>query len=433
MFGLRFPITTAEHTRSYYAATAPGRKRAPLGADIEADVLVVGGGFSGVNTALELAERGVDVVLLEGHRIGWGASGRNGGQVIGGLGHDPERFRRRIGAAGVRLVHELGVECVDILRERVARHAIDCDLRWGYCDVALKPRHLRWLQQEQRDQSARNYPHELVLLGRDELRDFVGSDAYVGGLYNPGGAGQVNPLKLCQGEAEAAEAAGARLFEMSRVERIEHGATPTAYTAQGSVRARHLVLCANAHLDNLEPRIAARMIPASTCIIATEPLAPGLAREILPRDVAVCDQRTALDYFRLSADRRLLFGGLCNYTGLVQENYVRIMRRKMLAIFPQLDATGIEFAWDGQMAIGMNRMPQVGRLAPNSYYIQAFSGHGVAPTHIMARLVAEAICAESRRFDVISAIPHRAFPGGRYLRRPAMALGMLYFKALDYL
>jgi len=433
VFGLRSPALADEHTDSYYAARAPGATYPVLEGDLDADVVVVGGGFSGVNTALELAERGIDVVLLEARRIAWGASGRNGGQIIGGVGHDPERFRRDIGDAGVRMMHAIGVECVDIIRERISRYAIDCDLRWGFCEVALKQRHLRAMRATEQQERERGYPHPLRLLDRDELRQFVGSDAYLGGLYDAEGAGHLDPMRLCRGEAAAAAALGARLFELSPAVRLEHGERPRVITPGGSVSAASLVLCGNGYMDYLEPRAERLLVPASSCIICTEPLSATLAASVLPRDIAVCDMRTALDYFRLTADRRLLFGGLANYTGLVPDNYREVLQAKMLRVFPQLQGTAIDYAWDGQLAIGLNRMPQAGMLGPRSYFIQAYSGHGVAPSHVMARLVAEAVSGDSTRFDTVRAIRHWPFPGGRYLRRPVMALGMLYFKALDYL
>jgi gamma-glutamylputrescine oxidase len=434
MFGLRFPKNTPEHTRSYYAASANTSASYPtLDTHIEADIAVVGGGFTGVNTALELAERGYQVVLLEANRICWGASGRNGGQIIGGLGHNASQFRKVIGDEGVRSIYAMGNECVDIIRQRVERYRIDCDMRWGYCDVALKPRHMKWFEQTRKEERAKGYPHPLTLLDATRVKDFVGSDAYIGGLYNPSGGGHLHPLNLCLGEAAAAAHQGALIFEQSRVERISHGKRATVHTQKGAVTADTVVLCGNAYMENLVPELAKRVLPASSCVIATEPLSEALAHSVLPQDVAVCDPRTALDYFRLTADRRLLFGGLSNYTGLVPDNYEQVMLGKMLKVFPQLAGVAIDYAWDGQMGIGLNRMPQLGKLEGNVYYIQAYSGHGVAPTHMMARITAEAINGEGTRFEMMSKIRHWPFPGGRLLRRPGMALGMLYFKAKDYL
>jgi len=433
MFGLRFPRNTREHTGSWYAATKAEDAGYPaLEEAIAADIVVVGGGFSGVNTMLELAERGNNVVLLEANRIGWGASGRNGGQIIGGVGNNAAQFRSTIGDEGVATIYQMGIECVDIIRERVARYAIDCDLRWGYCDVALKPRHMDWFRETRQKHKAAGYPHELVMLDGNEIKQFVGSDTYLGGMYNANGGGHLHPMNLCLGEARAAVGLGARVYEQSRVTEIIHGDRVKVVTEHGSVTAKTLVLAGNAYMERLVPFLSRRVLPASSCMIATEALPAALAESVLPRDVAVCDPRTALDYFRRTSDNRLLFGGLSNYTGLVPTDYQAVMHRKMLKIFPQLEGKTIEYAWDGQMGIGINRMPQLGKLADNAYFIQAYSGHGVAPTHIMARVVAEAIHGESSRFATLSKIRHWPFPGGRFLRRPGMALGMLYFKAKDY-
>jgi len=433
MFGLRQPLESSEHTGSYYAASANWPTAYPRLEDaIECDVVVVGGGFSGVNTALELAERGRDVVLIEANRISWGASGRNGGQIIGGIGHDPERFVKSIGEEGVRTIYAMGIEARDVIRDRIDTYAIDCDLKWGYCDVALKPRHMKQFAAWKAFEEKIGNPHPYTVLSRDELQDFVVSDRYLGGLHNTAN-GHVHPLNLCIGEARALETLGGRIYEQSRVIGLEHGARPTVRTEHGSVRAGQVVLAGNAYLGGLVPDLATRILPSCSSIIATAPLSEALAREIMPGDVAVCDPRTALDYFRLSADRRLLFGGLSNYTGLEPKDLIGVMRRKMNAVFPQLTGIRIDHAWSGWIGIGLNRMPQLGRLSDKVAYIQAYSGHGVAPTHIMARITAEMIAGETRRFDTMAAIQHRPFPGGPYLRRPALAIGMAYFKARDAL
>jgi hypothetical protein len=434
MFVLKRAHEPSEHVSSYYAATAHRQtNHALLDADIEADVAVVGGGFSGVNTALELAERGYRVVLLEARRISWGATGRNGGQVVCGIGNRAEQFEKFIGAEGVRAIYDMGLECCEIVRDRVARYAIDCDLKWGYCDVALKPRHMREFARVQAYQKRMGNPHRYELLGKDELKDFVNSDRYCGGLLNRTGNAHVHPLNLCLGEAQAAQDLGVSIFEQSRVERITHGKRARVHTAHGSVLADYVVLCGNAYMGNLVPEIARRVLPSNSAVIATAPLPEALAREIMPADLAVCDPRTALDYFRLSADRRLLFGGLANYSGLEPRDLIGTMRRKMERVFPALTGTEVEYGWSGQMGIGLNRMPQMGRVRDNVLYFQAFSGHGVAPTHLMARITAELIGGAPQRFDIFAKIPHRPFPGGPLLRRPAMALGMALFKLRDEL
>ncbi|MEH6607958.1 MAG: FAD-binding oxidoreductase [Halioglobus sp.] len=433
MFGLQNTLESREHAGSYYADTANWQTQYPtLENDIEADVVVIGGGFTGVNTALELAERGRDVVLLEANRISWGATGRNGGQIIGGIGHDPERFQKHIGEEGVRAIYQMGLEAREIIRERVEKYQIDCDLKWGYCDVALKPRHMKAFAEWKAFEKTIGNPHPFTLLDREELKEYVNSDTYLGGLMNTGN-GHIHPLNLCIGEARAGESLGMRLFEQSRAIDIVHGDRPQVRSERGSVTANHIVLCGNAYMGDLQTRLASRVLPASSSVVATEPLSQDLVDKLMPGDLAVCDPRTALDYFRLSADRRLLFGGLSNYTGLEPKDLEGTMRRKMLKVFPELEDIAVDYGWSGRMGIGLNRMPQLGRLADNVAYIQAYSGHGVAPTHIMARITAEMVTGSPDRFDVFAKIPHHPFPGGKLLRRPAMAIGMAYFKIKDEL
>lgn len=434
MFWLKPARNTREHTQSYYAATANWQTDYPtLEGEHHADVVVVGGGFTGVNTALELAERGYSVALIEANRISWGATGRNGGQIIGGIGHNAEQFEKRIGAAGVRAIYDMGNECCEIIRDRVAKYHIDCDLTWGYCDVALKPRHLRDFEQTKNYHEKMGYAHSLEMLDGSAVKNEVNSDNYIGGLLNRNGWGHAHVLNLCLGEARAAESLGVKLFEQSRVIKIDQGSSPVVYTERGQVRAKHLVLCGNAYMGDLVPKLSSRVLPSNSSVITTEPLSEAQAQAIMPGNRAVCDPRTALDYFRLTKDRRLLFGGLSNYTGLEPKNLEHTMRAKMLKVFPTLKDVRIDYGWSGQMGIGLNRMPQLGRLQGNVYYMQAYSGHGVAPTHMMGRIAAEMIAGQAERFDVFSKINHWPFPGGKLLRRPGLAIGMLYYKMLDAL
>jgi len=431
MFGLRKTQDGREHTRSYYVDDAKWKTRHPiLEGEHSTDIAVVGGGFTGVNLALELAERGYEVTLVEANRIGWGATGRNGGQIIGGLGQRPERFVKVIGEDGVKAIHQMGLEGREIIAERISKYGINCDLKWGYCDVALKPRHLKQFTEWREFERQIGNPHTYTLLDRAELREYVVSDRYLGGLYNDAN-GHINPLNLCIGEARALENLGGTIFEQSRVEHLATGAEPLLRTERGSLKARRIVLAGNAYLGGLVPSLAPRILPATSSVIATAPLPDP--DSVLPGDVAVCDPRTALDYFRLSADKRLLFGGLSNYTGLEPKNLEGVMRRKMERVFPQISGVDIDYAWSGNMGIGLNRMPQLGHLSDTVSYIQAYSGHGVAPTHIMARITAEMLDGSPRRFDVMSRIRHWPFPGGKWLRRPALAVGMAWYKALDAL
>ncbi|MFJ2332195.1 NAD(P)/FAD-dependent oxidoreductase [Pseudomonas helleri] len=425
------PVQRSQHTASYYAASSlPQPDHPVLQGDVVADVCVVGGGFSGLNTALELAERGMSVVLLEAHKIGWGASGRNGGQLIRGVGHGLDQFEGVIGKDGVRQMKLMGLEAVEIVRQRVERFNIACDLTWGYCDLANKPRDLEGFAEEAQELRDLGYRHETRLLQANEVHTVVGSDRYVGGFIDMG-SGHLHPLNLALGEAAAAAQLGVKLFEHSAVTRIDYGPEVRVHTAQGSVRAKTLVLGCNAYLQGLNPHLSGKVLPAGSYIIATEPLTQAQAHALLPQNMAVCDQRVALDYYRLSADRRLLFGGACHYSGRDPQDIGAYMRPKMLDVFPHLKDVKIDYQWGGMIGIGANRLPQIGRLPdqPNVYYAQAYSGHGVNATHLAGKLLAEAISGQhSTGFNLFNQVPHITFPGGKYLRSPLLALGMLWHR-----
>ncbi|WP_339513780.1 NAD(P)/FAD-dependent oxidoreductase [Pseudomonas sp. RL_15y_Pfl2_60] len=430
------PVHNNQHAASYYAASA-NRTIAlqPLGGELRADVCIVGGGFSGLNTAIELAQKGLSVVLLEARKVGWGASGRNGGQLIRGVGHGVEQFESVIGAQGVRELKLMGLEAVEIVRKRVEQFSIDCDLTWGYCDLANKPRDLDGFAEDAIELKSLGYQHELRLLQADQMHEVVGSDRYVGGLIDMG-SGHLHPLNLALGEAAAAQALGVQIFEDSAVTRIEYGAEVKVHTANGVVRASNLVLACNAYLGELNSNLGGKVLPAGSYIIATEPLSAEQAQAIIPQNMALCDQRVALDYYRLSADNRLLFGGACHYSGRDPEDISGYMRPKMLEVFPHLKNTKIDFQWGGMIGIGANRLPQIGRLKDqnNVFYAQAYSGHGVNATHLAGKLLAEAIAGQaSSGFELFDKVPHMTFPGGKYLRSPLLALGMLWHRMKEVL
>ncbi|UCZ85504.1 FAD-binding oxidoreductase [Pseudomonas sp. L5B5] len=425
-----------EHARSYYAASVGALPGYPvLNGDLQADVCVVGGGFTGVNTAIELAQRGLSVILLEARRIGWGASGRNGGQLIRGIGHDVSGFARHVGQEGVRYLERAGIESVELVGQRIAEHGIDCDLRWGFCELANTPAQFSAFQGEQEHLASLGYRHPTRLVGPADMQQVVASRVYAGGLVDMGSA-HLHPLKLVTGEARVATALGVRIFELSPVLELGHGDSVTLRCAAGTVRAGRLVLACNAHLDELEPRLSGKVLPAGSYIIATEPLPEALARQLIPENLALCDQKVGLDYYRLTPERRLLFGGACHYSGRDPADIAGYMRPKMLKVFPQLREIGIDFQWGGKIGITANRFPQVGRLRqfPNVYYAQGYSGHGLNVTHWTARLLAEAIHAgHSQGMDVFSAVPHMTFPGGPALRAPLLALGMLWHRVREVL
>ncbi|WP_294737713.1 FAD-binding oxidoreductase [uncultured Pseudomonas sp.] len=426
----------SEHARSYYLASANAMpRRLALGADLTADVCVIGGGFTGVNTAIELAQRGLSVILLEARRIGWGASGRNGGQLIRGIGHDVSGFAKYVGEEGVRYLQQAGIDSVALVGERVREHGIDCDLRWGFAELANTAAQFAAFQGELESLAALGYTPETRLVAPQDMAQVVGSGLYAGGLVDMG-SGHLHPLNLVLGEAAVAESLGVRVFENSPVLELIHGDTVQVRCASGTVRAASLVLACNAHLDELEPKLSGKVLPAGSYIIATEPLPAELASQLIPQNLALCDQKVGLDYYRLSADRRLLFGGACHYSGRDPADIAAYMRPKMLKVFPQLANTAVEFQWGGKIGITANRFPQVGRLKqhPNVFYAQGYSGHGLNVTHWCARLLAEGIHAgQSRGLDIFSQVPHMTFPGGKALRSPLLALGMLWYRVREML
>ncbi|TGG91446.1 FAD-binding oxidoreductase [Natronospirillum operosum] len=436
MVALLNPQTHSEaHAPSYYVATAHEIPQNPtLSGPVQARVCVVGGGFSGVNTALELAERGFDVVLLEARRIGWGASGRNGGQLLRGIGHGTTQFRKVIGDEGVAAIDAMGFESVELVRARIARYDIDCDLRMGYCDLANKPAHMRAFAEEKAWLEEQGYPHHVELVPSERLHEVVGSSRYCGGMIDMG-CGHLHPLNLLLGEARAAAELGVRLFEQSPVERVERQPDGgyRVHTPGGSVQADTLVLCGNAYVQGLHPVLEGKVLPAGSYVVTTEPLPDDVAQRLLPGGHAVCDQRIDLDYYRLTPDNRLLFGGLCTYSGRDPKDIRAALRPNIKRVFPELADVKLDYAWGGMIGIGANRMPQVGRLPDGIYHAQAYSGHGLNATHMAARVLAEAISQESRRIDIFNRIPHITFPGGRRFRSPLLALGMLYHRLKDLL
>ncbi|HBO1619577.1 Gamma-glutamylputrescine oxidoreductase [Pseudomonas aeruginosa] len=417
--------------RSYYAATANRNLNFPqLEGEVVADVCVVGGGFSGLNTAIELAERGLSVVILEAKRIAWAASGRNGGQLIRGCGHDLSKFERYIGTDGVSTLDQLGLDAIDIVKRRISMYGIKCDLAWGFCELANTPAHYDGFIEEKVALEAAGYPHKLELVSPHEMERVVASKRYVGGLIDHG-SGHLHPLNLALGEAVVANMLGVNIYENSAATSISYGKTVRVQTSKGHVLAKSLVLAGNAHLGDLVPQLGGKVLPAGSYMIATEPLSEAEAAVLIPGNRALCDQRIGLDYFRLTAERRLIFGGACRYSGTDPVDITAYMRPKMLKVFPQLVDKQIDYEWGGMIGIGANRLPQIGKLPehPNVYYAQAYSGHGLNMTHMAGRLVAEAIYQnESSGFDLFAAVPHRAFPGGRRFRTPLLALGMMWYR-----
>jgi len=432
------------HAASYYSASAHAAPvRSALAGSVDCDVCVVGGGIAGCSTALHLAERGYRVVLLEDNRIGWGASGRSGAQAIYGLAAPQSKIKRLLGPTDARVVWDVTTDALDLIRELIAKHNIDCDWTQGHMLTAIKPRHdadIHAELEELRDQY--QYP-SVRYMPRDEVRSVLATDRYIGALYDSR-SGHLHPLNYTLGLAAAAERAGTQIFEGTRALGFTNTAAGTVTvtgagtgtkirTPGGEVRSRFVVLSGNVYLGDTAPALKSKIMAVATYIVATEPLAPQRARALITNNAAVSDMNWVLDYFRLSADHRLLFGGRVNYSGLSSFDAPGATRKRMLGVYPQLADVSVEFAWGGDVDITMNRAPHFGRLAPNVYFLQGFSGHGIALTGIAGKMVAEAIAGTAERFDVFARIAHADFPGGAALRRPALVLAMLYYRIKDLL
>jgi len=416
---------------TWYHATAPAAPPRPgLTGLVRTRVCIVGGGLTGVSTALHLAERGIDAVLLEAGAIGDGASGRNGGQVVQGYSAPMERIEAAVGREDARAIWDLGREAIADLAERVRRHRIDCDLRWGYLVAALNRRQLDELRDTAAHWAEYGYDAPRLVEG-DALRAVLASDLYVGGVLEPG-SGQIHPLAYLLGLAGAAEAAGARLFERSAAIAIDQGATVTVRTAAGAVEADTLVLAGNAYLGRLVPALQPRLMPVASFVGVTAPLGEERAGRLFPQDVAVADCNIALDYFRLTADRRLLFGAGASYSAIPPPGLAGWLERRIRRVFPELTDVAVEHAWGGLIGITANRIPDFGRLAPNILYAQGFSGQGVALTGLAGKLMAETIAGDDRRFRLLEQVRHRPFPGGP-LRTLALVAAMALLKLRDRL
>lgn len=420
------------HAPSWYADSVPAQPlRPPLRGEQATDVCVLGAGYTGLSTALSLAERGYRVTVLEAQRVGWGASGRNGGQAIVGYGCEVDTLERLVGNADARQLFDYSREGMALLRQRLQRYAIACDWREGHASVPINARQERGLRRGLLTLAER-YDYPLQWWDRSTLRQQLDSPRYRGAMFDAA-SGHLHPLAYAQGLARAAEGLGVVIHEASPVLALERGPRPQLRTANGTVSANQVVIAGNAWLQGIAPELERRIMPVGTYIGASAPLGAARARDLIRNDMAVADVSWALDYFKLSADHRLLFGGRASYSALPPPNLRGVMTRRMHQVFPQLADVGMEQVWGGYVDITRNRAPHWGRLTPTVYFAQGFSGHGVAATGLAGAVIAEAIAGQNERLDVFERIPHRPFPGGRLLRTPLLVAAMSWYKLRDVL
>jgi len=429
------------HTRSenFYTATQQTalEKTAPLAGSHRVDVAIVGGGITGCSAALHLAERGLSVALLEAEHIGWGASGRSGGQILTGFGTGMQSMARWLGDDGARQAFEMSREAVDLTVSLIERHGIDCDLAEDAIYAALKPRHLSAYRKElDYMRSAYGYD-QLDWLDREALYERVRSPAYLGGLIDHQSR-HLHPLNYTLGLARAAQAAGAAIFEHSPARDIRHGKQAQVTTDHGHVTADYVLLAGNAYLGaDVAPELAGQLMPVGNYIVATEPLTERQVAQTLPHNDAVSDANFVLDYFHLSGATtgapRMLYGGQVTYGKRPPRRLIERMARKLGQLFPALEGIGIDYHWGGLVGVSRNRAPQIGRIQPNVFYAQGYSGHGMALAGLAGKMVGEVVSGQAERFDLYSRIVHRRFPGGQALRTPLLVMAANFYRLRDLL
>ncbi|RLQ21830.1 FAD-dependent oxidoreductase [Seongchinamella sediminis] len=421
------------HVESWYAASANQQLDFPaLQGEASADVCIIGGGYTGLSTAIFLRKAGYSVILLEANKLGWGASGRNGGHVGTGQRADQETLEKLVGLEHARALWDLGLEAVDTVCELIDEHQIDCELKTGNLHVASKAKEQSGLQAEA-EHLQQVYGYEQVrYVAPDELAQMTSGQGFHGGILDSG-ARHLHPLNYALGLAKAAADLGAQLHEGSRVLSYRDGQQVEVTTDRGLVKASYLVLGCNGYLEKLEPRTAGRIMPINNYMLATEPLAEELARRLIRDDTSMSDSLFVIDYWKLSADNRLLFGGGESYSRRFPADIGSFVRKYMLRIYPELANTRIDYGWGGTLAITLNRMPDFGRLSSSVFYAHGYSGHGVPTATLAGKLLAEVIAGSAERFDIMASVPSKTFPGGTLLRWPGLVAGMLFYSLRDRL
>ncbi|MGA4635307.1 NAD(P)/FAD-dependent oxidoreductase [Pseudomonas solani] len=425
-------MTHTPYPQSYYAASAnPVPQRPELVGETETDICIIGAGYTGLSTALFLLENGFKVTIVEAAKVGFGASGRNGGQIVNSYSRDIDVIERTVDPKQAQLLGQMAFEGGRIIRERIAKYNIQCDLKDGGVFAAITPKQMGHLESQKK--LWERYGHtQLELLDAKRIREVVSTENYIGGMLDMSG-GHIHPLNLALGEAAAVESLGGIIHEQSPAIRVERGANPVVHTPKGRVKAKFVVVAGNAYLGNLLPELASKSMPCGTQVITTEPLSEEMAKSLLPQDYCVEDCNYLLDYYRLTGDNRLIYGGGVVYGARDPANIEAIIRPKMLKTFPQLKNVKIDYAWTGNFLLTLSRLPQVGRIGDNIYYSQGCSGHGVTYTHLAGKVLAEALRGQAERFDAFASLPHYPFPGGRLFQVPFSALGAWYYSLRDKL
>ncbi|MFT5484218.1 MAG: gamma-glutamylputrescine oxidase [Halieaceae bacterium] len=418
---------------SYYAASANQSQSWPkLLGEITSDVCIIGGGYTGLSTALHLQKRGYSTTILEAEHVAWGASGRNGGHVGTGQRAGQDVLEEKLGLEHATQLWEMGLEAVSTVTDLIEEHNIACDLKTGNLHVASKSDHVAGYRTEV-EHLQQQYGYDQVrYIERDELESMTSSRRFFGGMLDEG-CRHLHPLNYALGLARAATELGCEIYENSRVTSYTGGETITVATESGQVKSKFLVLACNGYLGKLEPRTAGKIMPINNFMLATEPLSEDLARSLIRDDTSVSDSLFVIDYWKLSGDNRMLFGGGENYSSRFPADIKGMVRKCMLKIYPELEHTKIDYAWGGTLAVTMNRLPHFGQLEGNILFAQGYSGHGVPTATMAGKLIAEAVAGTAERFDVMSSIPTHTFPGGTLLRWPGLVAGMLYYSLRDHL
>ncbi len=421
-----------EYPRSWYAASVDQlEQQTSLLDSIVCDVCIVGGGFTGLSAALTLAEHGVDVVLIDAHRVGWGASGRNGGQLGSGQRVDQSELESKYGLDTAMALWELSQQSKQHVHHLIHTHKIECDYRAGIIHADHKPGFTRETESYVEKLNSQYDYRDISFVDKNELRQRLESDAYFSGSVDTG-SGHLHPLKLATGLAGAALKNGVRIYENTQVMRYERTSQQvTVTTESGQVNARQLLLACNGYLGDLSAEVAAKVMPINNYIIATEPLGSSAADTLIRDNMAVADSKFVVNYFRCSADNRLLFGGRESYDYRFPEDIKSFVKVAMLQIFPQLDRVAIDYGWGGTLAITMNRMPHLQQLESNVMSSSGYSGHGVGMATFAGKLCGDALAGKLDSFNVMANISHKRFPGGSTMRSPLLKLGMLYYSLRD--